>query len=290
MIVGEGEAEAVHLIAKLTGGPGEDFNYSSLDELPWPALDLYPQLRSAAIVTSRGCPFRCSFCASKIVAPTYRRRSAENVVREIGHWHANYAVNHFAFFDDALLLRADDFAKPILSSVIKKNWPLHFHTPNGLTPRCLDQELADLFYAAGVQTIRLSFESSNTQRQKSLSAKVSNAELEGAVQALCQAGYDGADIGVYVMMGLPDQGEDEVIDSIDYVHSLGARIKLASFSPIPGTEEWCMAISKGMWRKNDDLLLTNTSIFPIWSRTFGSERAQHISNYANCLNEKLQRL
>ena len=289
LIVGEGEKKAVRLIAKLTGGPGKDFDYSTLDELPWPALDLYPNLRSAAIITSRGCPFRCSFCASKIVAPNYRRRSAQNVVREIACRHEQYGVNQFAFFDDALLLRADDFAKPIFRGVIKNDWPIHFHTPNGLTPRYVDQELAELFYAAGVQTVRLSFESSNPQRQKAMSAKVSNVELERAMSSLCRAGYENAAIGVYVMMGLPDQAEEEVLDSINYVHSLGARVNLASFSPIPGTEEWRKAIAKGTWNKNDDMLLTNTSLFPIWSKTIGAGRAQRIANYAKSLNEKLPR-
>jgi len=287
LIVGEGETEALHLIAKFFGGPGEKFSYSSLDDLPWPALDLYPSLRSAAVVTSRGCPYKCSFCASKIVAPNYRRRSAKNVLQEIRQWHEQYGVAHFAFFDAALLLRADEYAKPVFRGVLKNNWRLRFHTPNGMTPRYVDLELAELFYAAGVQTIRLSFESSNPLRQKSMSAKVSNAELERAISLFSRAGYNRAAIGVYVMMGLPDQGMDEVVDSINYVHSLGARVNLASFSPIPGTEEWRKAISAGVWSAQNDLLLSNTSIFPVWSKTMGYDRALALTNHAKNLNEEL---
>ncbi len=286
LIVGEGEVEAIRLAAKTTGGPGEDF-MAALDEAPWPALDLYPNLKSAAIITSRGCPYSCSFCASKIVAPRYQRRSPQNVLAEIRQWHEQYGVVHFAFFDDALLIRANDFIKPVLRGVVRNNWKLHFHTPNGLTPRFIDRELADLFREAGVRTIRLSFETTNPQRQKSMSAKVSNEDLQQALTHLISAGVSPDNIGVYVMMGLPGQGVDEVIDSIDYVHSFGVKVNLASFSPIPGTSEWRRAVAQGLWADSDDLLLSNTTIFPIWSRTIGYNEAFHVAQYAKAMNEKL---
>ena len=285
VITGEGEIAVARLLAQLAGGAGHDFNFSGLDELPWPAMDLYSNLASAAILTSRGCPFSCSFCASKIVAPHYRRRSPENVLEEIRYWHERFGVDQFAFFDDALLLRSDDFIKPILFGLLKNKRQMSLHTPNGLAPRYIDQETADLFFSAGVRTVRLSFETSNLDRQAAMSAKVTNQELASAVAYLERAGYKAADIGVYVMMGLPDQAEEEVIDSIDFVHSLGAGIYLASFSPIPGTKEWSKAIAKGLWNNENDLLLTNTSIYPLWTKTIGYQRAVEIDQYAKNLNQ-----
>ena len=120
-----------------------------------------------------------------------------------------------------------------------------------------------------------------------MSAKVTNDELENAMNLLENAGYNRSDIGVYVMMGLPDQDIDEVIESVDFVHGLGAKIKMASFSPIPGTAEWEKAIADGTWSEEDDLLLTNTSIFPLWSRTIGYDRALEVDQYVKSMNQRL---
>jgi radical SAM superfamily enzyme YgiQ (UPF0313 family) len=288
LIRGEGEKEAASLLANLSGGKGKEFNYSTLDDLPWPALDLYPDLRSAAILTSRGCPFTCSFCASRIVAPNYRRRTPGHVLQEIRNWHEQFDINQFAFFDDALLNRADEFIKPILNGVLENNWKLNFHTPNGLAPRFFDKELAQLFFASGVKTVRLSFETLNKKRQLSMSAKVSNGDLVAAIRFLKDAGFKTPDIGVYVMMGLPDQNVDEVVDSINFVHGLGATVNLVSFSPIPGTQEWANAVAADVWCKDADLLLTNTTIFPLWSKKIGYESSFEILNYAHTLNKSLR--
>ena len=287
IIPGEGEIAAVRLIAGLLDGPGGGFTFSSLDELPFPALELYPNLHSAAILTSRGCPFSCSFCASKLLAPHYRRRSPGNVLQEIEQWHEQFNVRQFAFFDDALLLHADKFLKPILASVCDRKWRLNFHTPNGLTPRYIDQELARLFFHAGIRTVRLSFETINAARQQSMSAKVTGAELEQAIELFQKAGYRRSDIGVYVMMGLPGQEVAEVVESIEFVYRLGAKISLASFSPIPGTIEWKNALADGLWSEQDDLLLTNTTVFPLWSKTVGYKAAFDLMHYAKELNQQV---
>ncbi|MBN1480932.1 radical SAM protein [candidate division KSB1 bacterium] len=287
MIQGEGEVKAVRLIAQLLDSPGADFDYVELDELPFPAFDLYPILKSIPLLTSRGCPNDCSFCASKQLAAGYRRRSAANVVQEIAHWYENRHVSHFAFFDDALAHRASMYLQPMLRSILDTRWPVTFYTPNGLTPRFLNKDIADLFFAVNVKNVRLSFETSDVARQQAMSAKVTNAELIQALDNLELAGYQRAQIGVYVMMGLPGQTIDEVRRSILYVHFLGARVHLASYSPIPGTREWHRAIADRMWDANADLLLTNTTIFPIWSRIVGYEKCVELVQWTKELNRKL---
>jgi radical SAM superfamily enzyme YgiQ (UPF0313 family) len=287
LIAGEGEVAVVRRVAELTGGSGKEYHYQTLDDLPFPAFDLYPVLNSVPLLTSRGCPNSCSFCASKSLTDAYRRRSAQNVIAEIEHWHNVAHVSHFAFFDDALLHHSDSFIKPILKGVIDCGLHLRFHTPNGLTPRYMDEELAQLFFNSGVETVRLSFETANPQRQRSMSAKVTNDELRLALEHLENAGYSRGDIGVYVMMGLPGQTVDEFRESALMVHDLGARVFPASFSPIPTTLEWQRAIDLGVWKESDDLLLTNTTLFPIWSQTMGYHFCFESLQWAKELNEKL---
>ena len=235
------------------------------------AYDLYPNLNSVAVTTSTGCPYRCSFCASDLLSKGYRRRPPDEVVDELSQWHER-GVRHVAFFDDALLHRADEFFKPVLRGVLARCLNLNLHTPNGLPPKFVDKELAELLFRAGGSFIRLSFESSNSSRQKEMGGKVSNRELVAALDNLENAGFDRAMIGVYVLMGLADQDFAEVRDSVRFVRDQGALVNLASFSPIPGTGEWQKAVRYGLWYSGEDPLKANNTVFPLWSQKYGYKK------------------
>jgi len=286
LIHAEGELQFARLLAELNDEPFS-LKINHLDELPFPAFELYPRCESIALTTSRGCPNRCSFCASSILSPHYRRRSSHNVISEIQQWYEEYQIHHFALYDDALLHQRKRHIHPVLQHVIERKWNLNFYTPNGLTPRFIDEETSELFYHAAVQHIKLSFETIDPARQKRMSAKVNAYELEQAIDLLEKAGYKRKDIGVYLMMGLPGQSVQEVKQSAEFVNQLGAKIHLNSFSPIPGTLEWQHAIDQKLWQENSDLLLTNTTIFPILSKTIGYDAAKAVVTWAKELNAKL---
>ena len=286
IITGEGEQQVVRLLAEITNGPGADYEFN-INDLPYPAFDMYPHLESVLIQTSRGCPFHCSFCASKVLVPHHLRRFPQKVVNELQYWHENYDIHHVAFYDDALLFQADQFFKPILRGIIEKDLNLAMHTPNGLHPRYIDEELADLFFHAGGRTLRLSFESSDHSTQKRLSSKVSNNDLETAVKNLYRAGLSTDNLGVYVIFGLPNQSIDEVKNSVRFVHDLGVHVNPASFSPIPGTREWDLAVKSGYTDFVQDPLLTNNSIYPVWANSIGWEKCEELVHWVREENRKL---
>jgi radical SAM superfamily enzyme YgiQ (UPF0313 family) len=74
-------------------------------------------------------------------------------------------------------------------------------------------------------------------------------------------GFTKDQIGVYLMYDLPEQGIEEVREGVEYLKSLGVRIHLAEFSPIPGTECWRMLEDRGIVGEKTDPLLTNNSVF-----------------------------
>jgi radical SAM superfamily enzyme YgiQ (UPF0313 family) len=274
VVAGNGLSEAISLISSLTN---QDLNGSGeepLDEWPFAVYDLYPRLNSIALVTSRGCPYRCSFCASRALSRGYEHRDPERVLGEIKTWNRERGIEHFCFYDDALLHRSQGHIKPLLRGIIGEGLRVQLHLPNGLQPRQIDRELAGLLFEAGARTIRLSFESSHEDRQRAMSSKVSNRDLETALTNLEGAGFRREEIGVYVLMGLPDQDFAEVRESVKVATGLGARAHLASFSPVPGTAEWDRAVRCGLWRQDQDLLTTNNSIFPVWRNKYGYQRCQ----------------
>ena len=102
--------------------------------------------------------------------------------------------------------------------------------------------------ASGFRTIRLGFEGTSTALQEASKNKVSCRELEAALHHLRETKVDPSvcndrndstwDIGIYLLIGMPGQTVDEVVESIEYINGLGAKIKLAEYSPLPGTEEF----------------------------------------------------
>ena len=266
-----GEAESLidsHIRATLgldTRGPGlqTSDHFPTLDDLPFPAFDLYPRLQCATIMTSRGCPLRCTFCASNIVSGKYRWRSIDGVSAELEWLHRSLGVNEFAFYDDALLTNRDRHFLPLCEKIIQQQIRATFHTPNGLQAKFIDPTAAKLMQQAGFKTIRLAYESGSTERQRDMSKKVSNESFAGTVENLYAAGFGPNELDAYVMMALPDQPLQEILWSMAYVHSLGVGIRLAAFSPIPGTMEFERAVARGELAHDADPLLTNNSILPI---------------------------
>lgn len=256
---------------------GAQKKYKGYDDYPYPAYHLYAKLEYVAMMTSRGCPYSCTFCATHAFTDKFTSRSHDGALREI-LYYADQGIQNITFYDDALFVNSEKHIKPILRGVIESGKKLNFHTPNGLFARLVDMELARLLVQSGFKTIRLSYETKNPERQKVL-RKVSDKDLESALLFLENSGFHRQDIVVYLIMGLPDQSPDEVQAGIDYIHSLGAKVSLSSFSPIPGTADWEMATQKFNFPDNDPLL-TNKSVYPLRHSGFRSEDFDGLKNYA----------
>ncbi|RMF66908.1 MAG: radical SAM protein [Calditrichaeota bacterium] len=264
VVSGEGELPALRAVDALVGTRRSYAGlYRTLDALPFPAFDLYGRLGSVPLMTSRGCPLNCTFCASRIVSGTYRWRDPRAVVAEIEWDLKRHGVREIAFYDDALLTNHRNHLQIILDEVVRRGWRLCFHTPNGLQCKLIEAEVAQLMRRAGFQTIRLSYESGNPARRRDMSNKVSDEHFGRAVRILFAAGFVKGQLDAYVMMALPGQSIEEVLRSMAFVHSHGVKVRLAAFSPIPGTVDWRRAIERGTLHADDDPLLTNNSIVPV---------------------------
>ncbi len=290
LITGPGELKIIRLLSDLWNlGIGEEQLPKSLDEYSYPAFDLLKHPQYLIIMTERGCPYDCSFCAQKKIAMPYTRRNPEQVVEEFKDRYRRFRLRDFAFYDDALFIARDRHIQPILESLIRTAMPLRLHSPNGLFAKYVDKELADLMYRSGFKTIRLSFETSNESRRADMYSKVTNADMIAAVEYLKKAGFKAKELEAYVLMGLPGQPLSEVIASVLFVHNLGVQVRLASFSPIHGTREFDKAVKMGLIPADIDPLLTNKTIFPLSGKDFSYESFRKIRTFTQILNEAAQR-
>lgn len=269
LIKGPGELEVLKLADQITG-INRDYTKinTDLDSLSCPAYDIYfesggKRLDYVSMMTSKGCPFCCTYCASSLLAPSFYQRQPEKVVAEIGYYAEQLGVQDIAFYDDALLVNAEKHLLRILELVQRRklSQKLRFHTPNGLHIKYITQPVAEQLYQASFKTIRLGFVPSHYQQVDS-SYKTTQQELKKSITYLTQAGYNNSDIGVYIMIGLPGESLTELNQTIDFVHDCGVKIKIAQYSPVPGTRDFKRAVEE-FNLVPDEPLWHNKSVYPL---------------------------
>jgi radical SAM superfamily enzyme YgiQ (UPF0313 family) len=259
---GREELEVLKLICKLTGFEVAPNSELRTNNLQYPSFDLYPHLDYMCIATSRGCPLKCTYCASPFLSNGFVRRDPLKVVGEIEYWTNKFLVNNIAFYDDALLIEPSKHFIPIMKEVIKRGIHCNFHTPNAIHIREIDEEVADLLFRGGFKTIRVGFESSNKTTQIETGGKVDNQEFRQAIKHLKRAGYSGEEIGVYIMIGLPGQRVGGVEESIAFVKEAEAKPMLVEYSPIPHTPLFEKAKKSSQFDLENEPLFHNNSILP----------------------------
>ena len=175
------------------------------DKRFYPAFDTYQHLDYVTIQTSTGCPYKCKYCASRFLYPSFKRRDPDDVVSEIIHWHTRYNVVDFAFYDDALLVDSDRHICLILEKLKTKGIKVRFHTPNALHVKEITPAIARLLFSSGFTTIRLGLETSDMDMHRDLDKKIALGDFETAVKNLREVGFQKKSIGAYILMGLPGQ-------------------------------------------------------------------------------------
>jgi radical SAM superfamily enzyme YgiQ (UPF0313 family) len=281
VVSGPGEAIILKIVSDFTGySVSPLFDAKDLSTYPYPAFDLQRKIPYVPLMTSRGCPFSCAYCASSFLHPNRMIRQPEQVVDEISFWHEKYGVNNFAFYDDALLVDSENHALKLFEAIIKKDLRVRFHTPNALHIREIDQKTAKLMYRAGFETIRLGLETTAFEKRNQLDHKVTENQFYQAVSCLLMAGFKKDQIGAYLLVGLPEQDLDSIAASIQLVKTSGIIPVPAHYSPIPHTRLWKKAVQLSRYDLESDPVFTNNAIFPCQRDEFSWETLSRLKHLA----------
>ena len=259
---GPAEKEIVHLVCKQTGFDAEPaFDVDDPDAWPRPAFDLQRKMGYIPLLTSRGCPFSCAYCASGFLNPDHWVRDPDAVADDICFWEKKWGIKDFVFYDDALLARHDRTAEPLLEKIIKKNLNLRFHTPNAIHVREISEKMAALLFKSGFKSIRLGLETADF-KQREMDRKVTENEFLSAVSSLKKAGFKKNRVGAYLLAGLPNMSMEAFVWSAEMVKKAGLKPVPAYYSPIPHTQMWEEAVAVSRYDIQSDPLFTNNAIFP----------------------------
>lgn len=211
-----------------------------IEELPWPARDLLPQpsyrylmaTRSgfATVISSRGCPFRCSFCDKSVGGSKWRARPATDVVDELEHLVRDQGVGFVNFYDDNFTLhrrRVVQICEEILRRGLDLEWKCEGRVDG------VDPELLHLMRRAGCRVIAYGVESANPDSLALLRKDVKVEQAEATFAATRAAGIRSL---AYIILGTPGEGSDEVTNTLRFVERIGADyVQFSSLVALPGT-------------------------------------------------------
>jgi hypothetical protein len=248
-----------------------------------PLWEAYSTCPAGAMTLSDGCPSRCPYCASRRISGPYAPREIQASLEELEHL-ATCGARDVAFYDDALLVRADKVLLPFLEGVGRRGINVRFHTPNALHSHLLSQELAREMVLAGFETFFLGSESARSP-DPAEPLEVSVEALGQATEHLRRAGVDANRIVAYVIVGHPRTPYESLLSQLAQMARIGVRIMPAEFSPIPTTAD--AALCADRTDMSEPLCHNKTA----WSlRSLGSRRLQHLKDLARGHNRAVERL
>lgn len=260
------------------------------DHRQWiePAYDLLGKTSSYPMLTSVGCPFQCTYCATHAIWPAYHAYETEAVLDSMERLVREYGAEDIAFFDDALLMHKKTHFLPLLEGIVRRGWRIRLHTPNAIHVRQVDEETADLMKRAGFRTIRLALETTRPDWQEETGGKVFNAEYVSALNALRQAGFTANELGTYILYGLPGETMTMVREACELVVAMGSEIKVAMYSPVPGTRMYEAGEYDFLFDPRRDPLLQNNSLTPWRSGEIAYTDYQKFKRLVADLNQSLR--
>ncbi len=250
LVIGEGEETIVPYLDWTDGPPPsgilarghvlvERTPSASVEAIPWPARHLLPQHSYrylmatrpgfATMITSRGCPFRCSFCDKSVSGSKWRARGASDVVDEVEALVAS-GVGFINFYDDNFTLhrrRVREICEELIRRRVDVEWKCEGRVDG------VDPELLQLMRRAGCRVVAYGVESGNAETLALLRKDVKVEQAESAFAATRDAGLRSL---AYIILGAPGEGADEVRDTLRFVDELRADyVQFSSLVALPGT-------------------------------------------------------
>ena len=211
----------------------------NLDDLPYPAYDyfqldkyrLYGKL-FLPIITSRGCPFQCSFCTtSRILGKEYRARSPKNIVDELEFLKNKYGADAFTFYDDTLTLDKNRMFKICEGIKTRKiNLPWDCQTR-------VDQVSKEVLAEMRETKCQQVFFGVESGCQEILDAVKKRTTVKQNAKAIKLAKDAGLFVAISVMVGYPGENKDMLKQTIGFIHETEPDdVYLCIATPYPGTE------------------------------------------------------
>lgn len=200
-------------------------------------------------MTTRGCPFECSYCAGHTVTgKKIRFRSVGHVMAEIELLYTKYGIREIHILDDNFTLNRE-YVRKFCWELIKKNFKVFWCCTNGVRLDCLDQQTLKLMKDSGCYYISVGIESGSDRVLTLMKKRLSIEIVKKQVQLVKKSGFD---INGFFILGYPGETEEDIRKTIRFAKTLGLkRAAFPNFLPLPGTEVYQSLIDSGELKEEE---------------------------------------
>lgn len=233
ILTGEGEKTILDVVeGRRTEKIVQGIPLENLDEAPFPDYSILKTPCVAAnILTTRGCPFRCTFCTTSRMFAPYRQRSVDNVLEEI-RMYKRLGFKYMNFEDDNFTAdkeRAKEICRRIIAEKLQFKETFFF----GRTDMANDEELLTLLQQAHLTRVLIGIESLN---QKALDSVNKHQNIEDIRRAGKACRDHGIRLIASIVLGLDEDQREDIRRSVEFAKSIDAyELQPAVLTPFPGT-------------------------------------------------------
>jgi radical SAM superfamily enzyme YgiQ (UPF0313 family) len=250
-----------------------------LDQLPFPAYEKlagfprgyhlplfsYRKRWGATMITSRGCPYACSFCDRTVFEHLYRFNSAAYIYEQMRHLRDRYGVRHINFYDDlftAQKARVEELCARLIDRPLGMEFNCAIRT--GQT----SAEMLRLLRRAGALMVSLGIESADPAMMRRHKAGVTLEAVRDTVEKIHAAGLRAKGLFIF---GLPGETSQTVQTTSDFILSLDLDdMNLTKFSPLHGAPIWNECLQDDAGELHEDWRLMNCLNFVFRPSGFAS--------------------
>ena len=261
-------------------------NIKNLDDLPFPAyeklkdfprgynLPLFSYVKSpgATMITSRGCPYQCSYCDRSVFRQGYRYNSAVYIYEHMKYLRSRFGVRHINIYDDLFTLdrkRIVELCRMLTSSPLGINYNCAVRV--GYT----DDDLLRMLKESGCLMVSVGIESADAEM---LRRHKSGVKLEDVRETVERIKSFGLRVKGLFMMGLPGETEESIRKTSDFVISLGLDdMNMSKFTPFPGAPIWKGIENEGTLDNNWQLMNCLNFVF-VPEGISSKDRLDHLYN------------
>jgi radical SAM superfamily enzyme YgiQ (UPF0313 family) len=291
VVMGEGEATATTLFARLDSGepfdPGEIKGICwrrgeeivrnpratravALDEIPWPAWDLFDLEaydanhltaglrfgRTIPILATRGCPYECTYCSSpQMWGRRWTTRDPVKVADEIETFHDRYGAENFPFQDLTMIIKKEWVVR-FCKEIIRRKLDIRWQLPSGTRCEVVDDEVASLLIESGCRFVCYAPESGSERTRELIKKRMKTSSLMNAVESSVRAKLH---LETFHVIGFPHDTAGDLRETVKLVRRVALKgvedIAVNYYFPIPDTEIFNYLEKKGRVSLDDEQLM-----------------------------------
>lgn len=241
-----------------------------LDSLPFPAYNKlegfpkyfepplfnYPKAPSASMISSRGCPYQCSYCDRSVFRRSFRFNSAEYLYEHMSLLKKDFNVKHIFFYDDLFTFNRERVEK--FCGLLREK-PLQMTFNCAVRVGHADDALLRTLKAAGGWMVSIGMESGDQELLDRHKAKVTLEQIRDTVRRIQK---NGMRVKGLFMMGLPGETEQTIKKTSDFIEELRLDdMNMTKFTPFPGSPAYQTIHEEGKFDEKWELMNCMNFVF-----------------------------